>query len=349
MNFFKPIIPIFFLISQILLIPSVQGQSSVKLETYLPSYRMKQLFPQDFSGRTAWYRMHPFARGIDFSKSQTLPANYNFSRGEFILNHFDEVYFFSLQIPPNGDPFIPVDMVDQLTYLKRFSTLKNANLNLCISGSSSDFIPMLRDETKKDLFLRELSNLLDEYQLQGIDLDWEFPGNDQEKEFYMDFLTDLRDLSETKQKSLSIAVSRFRSLPDEAYQLPDKIHLMTYDFYGRHSTLESTREALEYMIARYDIPPEKLWMGIPYYGRIFDGYSPDYWKKSQSYKEIVRQNSLLAHEDEAQGYYFNGADTVSKKTELGKELGLGGFFVWEIGQDSLSEKSLTLTLFESLQ
>ena len=60
-----------------------------------------------------------------------------------------------------------------------------------------------------------------------------------------------------------MAVSRYRLLPAETYKIPDSINLMAYDFYGRHSTWEGTLEALEFMLTRYEIPPEKIVMGSP--------------------------------------------------------------------------------------
>ncbi|MDA3958977.1 glycoside hydrolase family 18 protein [Oceanispirochaeta sp.] len=337
----------FIILSHFMMIQHVYAQSPRNLGTYLPSYRMKQLFPQDISGRTAWYKMHPYGSENGTNDTEVLPIDYSFSRGELILKHFDEVYFFSLRIPEKGEPLLSLENRDHLTYLQRLVNSKGPAMNLCISGSSSDFIPLLRDDLKRSEFLEGLEEIMDSFGLSGLDLDWEFPGNDQEKEFYSSLLGDLRSLCDSKGKKLTIAASRFHPLPAEAYSLPDKIHLMTYDFFGRHSTAESTREALEYMMARYEIPPEKLIMGIPFYGRIFDGYSPDYWKKAQSYREIIRQNPVLPHEDEAEGYYFNGPETVQKKTEIAEELSLGGFFVWEIGQDSLGKQSLTRILWES--
>jgi len=236
-----------------------------------------------------------------------------------------------------------------LRYLQRLLKNSETKLSLCLSGSSSEFIPILRDEHKKSYLYAELKKIINDYSLSGLDLDWEFPRNDIEKEFYLEFLRELRQLCDTQNIKLTIAVSRFRSLIPETYSLPDEIHLMSYDFYGRHSTAESTQEALEYMAARYDIPFEKMLMGIPFYGRIYDGYSPDYWKKAQSYREIVFQNNVLPQDDEADGYYFNGLNTVQKKAEMGLNLGLKGCFVWEIGQDSFGRDSLTAILNKTLR
>ncbi len=315
-----------------------------QMKAYLPHYRMKQLFPHDLNRETAWYNMHPYGEAPGASYTKELPGSYSFSRGEMILQQYDEIIYFSMEMKNFPDSLLTDSQRGDLAYLQRLFQFSDTRLSLCINGSSSDFMPVLRDDGKKQLFYRILEDIMIDYSLSGIDLDWEFPRNDQEKEIYLDFLKDLRELCDRDGRKLSIAVSRFRPLLPETYAIPDVINLMSYDFYGRHSTPESTKEALEYMAARYDIPYENILMGIPYYGRIFDGYSPDYWKKAQSYREISLQNDLTESDDEADGYYFNGRDTVREKAEMGMDLGLKGFFVWEIGQDSFGESSLTAAL-----
>lgn len=322
---------------------------SPRMKAYLPSYRMHQLFNHDLNDNTVWYSMHPYAQSPGASYTRGLPTSYDYSRGEKILTHYDEILYFSMDMEGFPNELLSSSQEGDLRYLQRLVKNSDTKLSLCISGSSSEFIPVLRDAVKKDHLYKELHRMIKDYSVSGLDLDWEFPRNELEKEFYLEFLKELRALCDEQETKLTIAVSRFRSLIPETYSLPDEIHLMSYDFYGRHSTAESTQEALEYMAARYDIPYEKLLMGIPFYGRIFDGYSPDYWKKAQSYREIVFQNKVLPQDDEADGYYFNGMDTVKKKAEMGVDLGLNGFFVWEIGQDSFGRDSLTAVLNKTLR
>ena len=37
--------------------------------------------------------------------------------------------------------------------------------------------------------------------------------------------------------------------------------------------------------------------------------------------------------DEVAGYYFNGPDTIRKKVQAAKMMGVGGVMIWEVGQD----------------
>jgi len=327
---------------------NLTAQEKQSLRTYLPTYRMKQFFNQDFSGRTPWYSMRPLTKRTRSPKANSFPADYSFSTGEMILNKFDQIYYFSAVMNENGETLITQENLDQLKFLERERTLFGTEIILCISGNSSDFIPQLRDEGRRSKILEEISSVLEGSALDGLDLDWEFPRNDQEKAVYIDFLNDLKTICSKGKWQLSIAASRFRALPVEAYEKVDFVNLMTYDFYGRHSTFESTKEALDYMMARYSIPAEKLLMGIPYYGRIFDGYSPDYWKKSQSYRELKKLGESSSETNEIDGYFFNGIDAVKKKIELGQSMNLGGYFIWEIGQDSFDKDSLTKQIYQSL-
>ena len=196
-----------------------------------------------------------------------------------------------------------------------------------------------------ELFFSNLEAQMDNYGITGIDLDWEFPRNDEEKEIHLAFVKRLRSFCDERSAGLSMAVSRFRALNEECYDLPDRINLMSYDFYGRHSTAESTREALEYMALRYDIPMDKILMGIPFYGRIYSGDSPDYWKKAKSYRLITLENSVAPGDNEAAGFFFNGPELVEAKADLAEELGTAGCFIWEIGQDRLNRDSLASILF----
>lgn len=326
-----------------------EGLSGIpERKTYLPEYRMEQMFPTDITGSVLWYDMNPFpGKGIDFLNRNTMmPGDYRQSRSEYLMGNFDEILYFTVRF--SHENLLDIENTDRqnLRFLSRISELYNTDITLCLTGSSDEILPLVQDPEKREQTIGAIASVLENYNIRGIDLDWEFPRNDNEKLLHQQFMQDLKDLCSEKDKTLSMAVSRFRLLPEETYSIPDRINLMTYDFYGRHSTWEGTLEAIEYMMARYEIPPEKLLMGLPFYGRIFDGYSPDYWKKTQSYREIVRNFSPTAQEDEAGGYFFNGPATVQRKLELASDHNLQGVFIWEIGQDMLNEASLSRVVLD---
>ena len=348
--------PAFILILQTLLFCSLNlfagesGTSSYVPEriTYLPEYRMPQLFPVDAIGAAPWYDMNPFPdSAADLSRMKNiLPSDYRQSRGEYLMGSFDEFLYFTIKF----DIDMILDIEDQdrynLAYLSRIPALYGTKMDLCLTGGSGDILPLITEEGKRKETVEKIQDLFSLYTLSGIDMDWEFPRNDNEKEQHLQLMKELKTMTEASGKTLSMAVSRYRLLDDDVYTVPDRINLMAYDFYGRHSTWEGTLEAVEYMMARYDIPPEKLLMGLPFYGRIFDGYSPDYWKKSQSYQEIVKDFSPSPEEDEAGGFYFNGPETVRRKMKIASDHALKGVFIWEIGQDIFTKASLSRIILD---
>lgn len=272
-----------------------------------------------------------------------MPLGYDQFSGELLLSRFHEIFYFSALIGEEAEELLGENQLRQLNYLQRLPS--SCAVALSISGSSRGFMPLLHNPLRKEAFFKQLKEAVRRFRLKALDLDWEFPRSPEEKKVHLDLMKELRGFCDAQGLKLSMAVSRYRPLYEEAYTLADSLNVMSYDFYGRHSTLESTKEAMAYISARYKIPMGKLYMGIPLYGRIFKGDSPDYWNKARSYRKIVEEFHPHFSENEAGGFFFNGKDLVKHKAELAVELGCGGCYLWEAGQDSLGKYSLIQELF----
>ena len=74
-------------------------------------------------------------------------------------------------------------------------------------------------------------------------------------------------------------------------------------------------------MARTGIAPEKLILGLPYYGRDFRPDSPGYWSEAKNYAEIVAEYDPPPSADEAGGYAYNGPETIARKTEWAAQRG----------------------------
>jgi GH18 family chitinase len=117
---------------------------------------------------------------------------------------------------------------------------------------------------------------------------------------------------------------------------------MTYDMIdasnGRqdhHAGLTAVQDALKSFVDR-GCPSSKLILGIPAYAR--NGQNPglvktyseiidDYFTDEQSMMNNFQRKGMV------NGYYFDSPALVAKKVKYAKSIGLGGVFVWEIGQD----------------
>ena len=225
------------------------------------------------------------------------------------------------------------------------STVPESRIDLSLIGHSADFLPISEDQTRLDAFTEYLSAICIGGEFDGIDLDWEFsasPRDDERKAIQA--LAEALKSTLPADRSLSAAVSRWR-LPDKGFfESLDRVHLMAYDGYGRHSTLESAMADAEIVMARMDIPAGKMVLGIPFYGRIYDQSDPETFFTAKNYREIVRDYSPSSGDNEAEGYYYNGPELVGAKSRWALETGLAGVFVWEPFYDVTGEASLARSI-----
>jgi chitinase len=173
------------------------------------------------------------------------------------------------------------------------------------SGGFSD--AALTEESRAK-FARSCAAFVKEYQLDGIDLDWEYPnqpgaGNIHRPEDVQNFTLMLKavreelDLMAEKEGKGNHYLLAIATGADEAYvantqlgelhQYLDFLNIMTYDFYngwhnvnGHHSNYLSSAQpemdknsvvnAVE-MHVNAGFPVDKINLGIPFYGRIWKG------------------------------------------------------------------------------
>ncbi|HZK34795.1 MAG TPA: glycoside hydrolase family 18 protein [Bacillota bacterium] len=184
--------------------------------------------------------------------------------------------------------------------------LKNPNLKILISiggwGADGFSDAALGLESRK-LFTETATNIVREYKLDGIDLDWEYPCRDfagikarpEDKGNYTLMVRSLRkgldDLSREKNKPylLTMAAGASKLFADDLeleqlIQLLDFINIMTYDFHtgtnitGHHTNLYEFNEGKSFSASKAidtfikaGVPPHKLVLGAAFYGRGWSG------------------------------------------------------------------------------
>ncbi|TPX43524.1 chitinase [Synchytrium endobioticum] len=271
---------------------------------------------------------------------------------------------------------------------------------------SAHFSPVAANPAARHRFVHSAAQLLARYNLDGLDIDWEFPvkggeeGNhrspDDAKHFAF-LLYELRmhftHLSNTclnnKYLELTIATSAAPHIYTcvnmrEISQYVDFINLMTYDYAGswtstvqHHSALYQstpcTHDAIctDATVRGYiaaGVPPFKLVLGIPFYGRGFTGVSsptiglphkgsaksPVSNEDCFAYDEIKHMihhpskcwelihdgpsASSILYDRKAQIWIgIEDLWSVRKKVEYIKRMGLLGGMTWELSQDRGAE------------
>ncbi|KAJ2769321.1 hypothetical protein IWQ57_003154, partial [Coemansia nantahalensis] len=181
----------------------------------------------------------------------------------------------------------------------------NAKALLSVGGwtGSGDLSAMMKESKIAAALIKSIVELIEKYELDGIDIDWEHPGRegatknfDEEKDMpnFMAFLDSLRKVVDTRfgagEKLITLAVYglpfRFKGkeMTDlaEVAKSVDYANIMLYDFYGFWSNMtgpnagvnpsDDKKEGLSFMTginawigAKW--PANKLVAGMPFYGR----------------------------------------------------------------------------------
>ncbi len=207
---------------------------------------------------------------------------------------------------------------------------------------SQGFGPMVTDPKARKKFEDNLLAFSLAHGLDGVDFDWEFPENEAQYAGYTALLQDIKTAFQPRGMLISMALS-----PDPAgdltrplYRYADRIHVMSYDHDGQHSTFDQAVQDLDYFV-NSGFAKIKLMLGVPFYGREIANFDNEF-----TYAEIIQNTILLRRQDQVNGIYFNGMDTIQRKTCYARTNGFGGIMIWELGQDSTDNNSLLRTVYQ---
>jgi chitinase len=222
-------------------------------------------------------------------------------------------------------------------------------------GRSSDFEWLLKDPETYAKLTKELVAYVVDHNLDGLDLDWEYPANDEEKEIYGNWLSELADLLHAKGKIITVNVHRvsshFGSLDKSKL---DWIHIMSYDqskgvnngyiSTGKNGNYEESIEHLQFWESE-GFTRSQIVLGVPFYGvTLKDGQAA---VNTMTYDKLKIENknldSAVAIDDSKKpglSYFYNGVTTMKKKKKYVKDNGFGGIMLWEISQDRSDSLSL---------
>ncbi|MBN1305269.1 MAG: glycoside hydrolase family 18 protein [Anaerolineales bacterium] len=243
-----------------------------------------------------------------------------------------DLIYFSAEPLENGQLDTSRLNPDTLQSLQSMKSNYGTRIHLSLGGwgRSGSFSQVASNRQTRQLFVENLSQFCLQNELDGIDLDWEFPKTETEIQGYAALITEI------KKKGLLVSVALY---PDDQidfqpYLQADRIHVMSYNRGSNHASFEQAALDLD-IFARQGFPAEKLVLGIPMYGLAAgDPYA------SLSYAGIINKYQPDPYTDEIDGLSFNGISTVRDKTCFARGNGFGGIMFWELGQDTKDHTSL---------
>ncbi|HSV85031.1 MAG TPA: glycosyl hydrolase family 18 protein [Levilinea sp.] len=205
-------------------------------------------------------------------------------------------------------------------------------------GWDAQFEKAAASAETRAVFVREVMSIVAAYNLDGVDMDWEYPGPEQESaENNVLLMRALYDELQPQGKLLTAAVVAYGAAGDgvlhEVFELVDFLNLMAYDG-PQHATMEYAVQSLDYWSGR-GLPQEKLVLGVPFYSR----------PGGISYRKLVEADPAAAQQDELDYFgqlnRYNGIPTMRAKTKLAIERA-SGVMIWTLAMDTFDEETSLL-------
>ncbi len=286
--------------------------------------------------------------------------------------------------PSTGDGGI---VIAEPSLLRKVLALKSSKPSLKVLlmiggwGEKADgFSMMARDPDKRTAFCRACLEHVENYSLDGIDIDWEYPGggpssNGKSDSDASNFNLLLKELRETlgTTRIISFASSSSAGYVDwkEAIKYIDYVNVMTYDM-GKppyhnstlyRSSLTSSRSCEESVEAhrKAGVPLDRMVLGVPFYGHGTSPYDEDVTFNEMSAilsggtysgKNIRRWDDTakvpcLVDGSGTMLLGYDDAESVACKGAFALSKGLRGVMFWEFRHDDASG-TLRTALYNSI-
>jgi chitinase len=254
----------------------------------------------------------------------------------------------------------PTAPSSSLTAVATKARANNAKIFLGINdGAAGNFKNMAATAAGRNNFIKDVMNTVRANNLDGVDMDWEFPSTSDGTD--ATFTALMKELSDSLHRDaryyLSCAITAgkyaggFRdAIRNEIFPYVDFFNVMAYDDfnttvpYRHHSDYTLATVCLNYWLNTRGMPAAKCVLGIPAYGR------PSGITQSNT---VLTYNTILGQGGNSQydsatvtagGFtnytiYYNGQYTTKRKAKLAKDIANGVMF-WEKGQDAMDANSL---------
>ncbi|MBP5407760.1 MAG: glycoside hydrolase family 18 protein [Bacilli bacterium] len=294
------------------------------------------------------------------------------------LHTIDIVNYCFAQIRENNNGFY-ID-ISELSQINRIKELHAAGIRVCMSiggwrDDSDDWIPYQKasktEEGRKQV-ANAILDIMERYELDGIDMDWEYPRSDDKNNFTL-LMKEIRDTLKAKNQKYIISAAVPSSLNTRRYdyvalnEILDYFNVMTYDMetssntsyqsalytssYSRYSTDDAVKS-----IINAGVDKRKVVLGMAFYGKKYTnvgnnnmGRGEKYGSKIYiTYTEIYNNylsKGIESYYDSNAGsnYIYDEAnkvficyedeETIKAKCEYAISKDIGGIMWWSYEND----------------
>lgn len=242
---------------------------------------------------------------------------------------------------------------EELKTMRQYIDDNNLKAKLMLAIGGRGFCKYTRTAVNRQLIVDFLKPLIDEYKIQGINLDWEYPGRHtrdnqplciHDSRDYLAMAQALRDaFGDINGFEISIAMSGSityqNDLPMRKFaKVLDFVNVMSYDLYiPNHCSFIDVKAS---MFNAYlgGFPREKLNMGLALYSRSKSDKHGDEgnYMSYDTITEMIKNGEIEVKGNKNYSYalykgykmYFDTFEQIMRKVRHVKERGYGGVFSW---------------------
>lgn len=239
--------------------------------------------------------------------------------------------------------------IDEPSKLQRLVSLGHAEgvlIQIAIGGwndgDDSAFEVLAQSAVTRTRFVNNVMSFVETYDLDGVDMDWEYPNPGASADNYELLITELAAALHSEGKILTAAVVALGwtggGVKSSLFDDFDFLNIMAYDGGGTngHSPYSYAVSSLNYWLDR-GLPAEKAVLGVPYYAR------PSW----QPYRSKINANAANICRDSDGSDFWNGIPTIREKAELARTRA-AGVMTWELSQDTHNGTSLLTAMYEAV-
>ncbi|UOQ69862.1 glycosyl hydrolase family 18 protein [Hymenobacter volaticus] len=207
-------------------------------------------------------------------------------------------------------------------------------------GNHSAFDSIGANSALTSVFVTNLVRLAQEYQLDGIDMDWEHP-DARTASGYATLMQQLAAQLRPQGKLLTAAIAGGTwagpGIASSVFDCVDFMNIMAYDAPApTHSTYADAVQTLAYWKGR-GLPVNKTVLGVPFYGQ----------PGGVAFTALLAQGADPKM-DLFSGVGYNGLPTIKSKTKLALDQA-SGIMIWELSQDAVGATSLLSAIHEEVR
>ncbi|MEU2663401.1 glycosyl hydrolase family 18 protein [Micromonospora sp. NPDC007220] len=249
---------------------------------------------------------------------------------------------------PNGDGSLrPVENPAKLSQLVSRGHASNVKVSIAIggwnNGDDSAFEALAANAGSRTTFVNNVVNFVNQYNLDGVDMDWEYPDPGASATNYTALMQQLAGALHSRGKLLTAAVVSegwyAEGVQPAVFGHVDWLNIMAYDGGSPHANYDWSINAVNYWKSR-GLPARKAVLGVPFYSR------PGY----HTYAALVAMDPANANRDcttvGGTQQCYNGIPTVKRKTQWAMA-NAGGMMNWELSQDTTGATSLVSAIYDT--